>query len=269
MAPRPDISVVIPTYRRPCELRDTLTSVLRQPAATIEVIVVDDCEAGSARDVAAEFPTEIVTYLRNPHPSRGRPAAVRNLGLSHCTGELIHFLDDDDIVPDGYYAAVLEVFRTAPDTQVVFGRIRPFGENADAVRREATYFQGAARRALRCRRFGGRWGFAAAMLFRPTLLVCGAAILRRSCLPTLKGFDTRLPLMEDVDFYARAIRLYGARFLDRLALHYRIGPSLMHQPTGQQATIDECYRRIHDAYRRRHGWSEYVLLKLFALAIRV
>lgn len=263
----PEISVVIPTFRRPVELRQALESVAAQRDVRVEVIVVDDCPDASAREVVESFPPQLVTYRVNPSPSRGRPALVRNLGATHATGELIHFLDDDDLVPDGYYAHVRDLFRASPGLDMVFGRIEPFGRDPAAVSEEADYFASAARRAGRCGRLG-RWGLAAAMLFRPTLLVCGAAILRRSCLPGLQGFDARLPLMEDVDFYMRAIRARGARFIDRLALRYRIGPSLMHRAERPRGLITDSYRRMHRRYRGEHGVVEFLLLKLMAKAIR-
>jgi glycosyltransferase involved in cell wall biosynthesis len=265
--PPPDISVVIPTHRRPAELAEAIASVLAQEGVTVEVIVVDDCADGSAEHVVAALGDPRVRYRRNPEPSGGRPAIVRNVGLGFATGELIHFLDDDDIVPAGHYRAVRAAFVADPDTSVVFGRIEPFGADERTVAHERAYFAAARQRALRCRRFG-RWGFSAALVFRPTLLVCGAAVLRRSCLPRLGGFDARLPLMEDVDFYARATREFGVRFVDRLALHYRIGPSMMHQPA-RAPVIAQSYAAMHRAYRGRHGLVEYALLKLFARTARI
>ena len=263
----PDVSVVIPTYRRPVELAEALASVLRQEGVTVEAFVVDDCPDGSARAVVEAAADPRVTYLADLQPSGGRPALLRNRGLHHATGELIHFLDDDDIVPDGHYRAVKAVFDVHRATNVVFGLIDPFGLDTDAVASERTYFTAARRRALRCRRYG-RLGFAAALLFRPTVLVCGAAMLRRSCLPALGGFDATLPLCEDVEFYARAIRRYGVRFVDRSALRYRIGPSLMHRPE-RGPVIAESYAAMHRAYRARHGRLDFTLLKLFALTARI
>ena len=67
-------------------------------------------------------------------------------------------------------------------------------------------------------------------------------------------------LVEDVDFYARAIRRFGAHFIDRTSLYYRIGPSLMHRPN-QAPTIRDCYRRMHARYRDRHGALDFYALK--------
>ena len=46
-----DFSVVIPTYRRKNQLGEALASVLRQSGVTLEILVIDDCPDGSARDV--------------------------------------------------------------------------------------------------------------------------------------------------------------------------------------------------------------------------
>src|SRR5271168_4372586 len=99
-----DISVVIPPFRRPTLLLEALTSVFRQTGLTPGVIVDDDCPDGSARDVVESLYDPRVIYVRNPSPTGGFPSVVRNLAWPRATGTYIHFLDDDDLVPDGYYA---------------------------------------------------------------------------------------------------------------------------------------------------------------------
>jgi len=48
--------------------------------------------------------------------------------------------------------------------------------------------------------------------------------------------------MEDLDFHVRAMREFGAHFMDRIALRYRIGsPSLMHSPDPDASQL-QCQR---------------------------
>jgi glycosyltransferase involved in cell wall biosynthesis len=258
-----DISVVIPTFRRQNELTEAVGAVLAQEGVTFEVIVVDDCPDRSAAATVGAIADSRVRYVANPDPSAGRPASVRNFGCHLATGDLVHFLDDDDLVPAGHYAAAKAAFAAHPNVGVVFGRIEPFGASEQALAAERTYFAAAAERARRCRRYGPKWAFAASMAFGPTLLVCSAGMLRRKHVASLGGFDSSLPLVEDVDFYARAIRAFGAHFMDRTALRYRIGPSLMRQP-GRDGMIQESYQIMHAAYRRRWGSADFYLLKAFA-----
>ena len=207
-------------------------------------------------------------YLTNWQSSNGRPAVARNIGFGLARAPLIHFLDDDDLVVPGQYAAACKAFAAHPDIGVVFGRVEPFGDDAAEIGRQRHYFVQAERRARRCARLGHRWAFTAAMLFGPTLLVCSAGMVRRDHFDAVGGFDTVMPLMEDVDFYMRAIRHGGVLFLDRTALRYRIGPSLMRQPN-RDGMVLESYRQSQGRYCKRYGLLEFVTLKALATGCRL
>lgn len=268
-----EFSAVIPTYRRPKELREAVTSVLAQTNVTVEIIVVDDSPEGSARDVISAIHDPRVKYLRNPRPTGGIPSVVRNLGWPHTNGMFIHFLDDDDIVPTGHYSAVKEAFSERPEVGMIFGRIEPFGTCATRqLEHERRYFAAAARRASRWQRFGSRWAFVGGMLFDNVFLVCSASVLRRACLVQLGGFDPQIRLMEDAEFHVRAIRECGTYFMDRVVLQYRISnPSLMHSPDPDRSQVTaelEGRRRMQAKYRNERGLLEYYALAVFTRIIR-
>src|SRR3974390_1469014 len=122
-----EFSTIIPTYRRPAQLLEAVTSVLAQVEAIVEIIVVDDSPEGSGRTVIDGLNDPRVTYLKNPNPTGGIPSIVRNLAWPHVKGMFVHFLDDDDIIPQGHYAAVKDAFAEHPKVGMIFGRIEPFG----------------------------------------------------------------------------------------------------------------------------------------------
>lgn len=267
-----DFSVVIPTYRRPKELPEAVESVMGQTGVSFEIIVVDDCPQGSAEALVAALHNPHVTYLKNSQPSGGVPAAVRNLALPHVKGRFLHFLDDDDIVPEGYYAAVKEAFEAHPEIGLVFGRVEPFGACADKqLGHERRFFANAARMASVSGRFGTRFAFASRMLFGLPLLVCSAGVVRKECAEHAAGFDAEIRMLEDADFFARIMRRFGAHFLDRVALRYRISfNSLMHPPSPSPAYIRhmrEGRRRMRRKYRQAHGLMEFCASALFARTI--
>jgi len=264
-----DFSVVIATFRRPKELADAIDSVVGQVGTTVEILVVDDSPEGSARKVVDDLQDPRLRYFKNPHPTGGVPSVVRNLAWPHAKGTYIHFLDDDDIVPDGHYVAVKQAFAANPAVGMVFGRIEPFGAcPATQLQNERHYFADAARKSAICRRFGPKWAFTALMLFDKALLVCSASILRRECVEKLGGFDPEIRLMEDADLHVRAMREFGAHFMDRTAVRYRIGsPSLMHSPHPGKKQLDwerAGHRKIQVKYRAQHGMAEFYTLALFA-----
>src|SRR5271155_2124124 len=110
----PDFSVVIPTFRRPEQLRESIASAIGQRGVKTEVFVIDDSPEGSAEQVVEDFADTRISYVKNPHPTGGRPSVVRNLGWPLAGGSFVHFLDDDDIVEDGHYAAVKSAFEAHP-----------------------------------------------------------------------------------------------------------------------------------------------------------
>lgn len=96
------VSVVIPTYGRPTTLAAAIMSVREQTYRNVEIIVVDDNAPNSesrlaTRKLIQELPdSDIpVIYVELPHNMGG--ALARNEGVMASHGELLTFLDDDDI----------------------------------------------------------------------------------------------------------------------------------------------------------------------------
>lgn len=263
----PDISVVIPTFRREAQLIEAIDSVLAQNVAT-EIIVLDDSPEGSAREAVTRYPSTQVRYVLHQPPTGGKPAAVRNAGWQQAQGKYVHFLDDDDRVAADYYRAALNTFDQHPDIGLVFGLIKPFTSTAHHdIRHEEDFFAAAARRARMANQWHSRHWFAANQLFLPTMLVNSACIVRRECIAALNGYDLSLGLNEDVDFHSRMARQFGFRVLDQVVLHYRINPdSLMHGRTDDNK-LHDAYRKIHARYQQQHGRAEFLALKLLARTV--
>jgi hypothetical protein len=89
-----DITAIVPTFRRPTQLVETVRSPLAQSGVAVEVRVIDDSPEGSAREAVESIGDARVTYTKRATPTRGRPAIVRNDAWPLARGRYIHFLDD-------------------------------------------------------------------------------------------------------------------------------------------------------------------------------
>jgi glycosyltransferase involved in cell wall biosynthesis len=259
-----DISVVMATYRRPTSIVAAIRSILDQSDVQVEVLVVDDCPDGSAESVVLGIGDPRVRYMRNPHSSNRRPAVPRNVGWPLTGGEILHFADDDDLVPEGLYAAALAEFRRFPNIGLVFGSIEAFGEPSKTLVDEQALFARAARRAARLQKLGSKLAFAANLLFLDLLFVGGATLVRRRCVEALGGLPITTEIMEDVNFLAQATRRFGVRYLNRLSLYYRVWPSLMHSQKDLQGALNRSYIRMQADYRKMFGVFDFYVLKIAA-----
>lgn len=90
----PNISVVIPTHKRPTLLKRAIESVLNQTVLPFEVLIVDDIGSNDTKKVVKSFNQKILRYIHN-EDGQGASSS-RNLGAQLAEGEFIAFLDDDD-----------------------------------------------------------------------------------------------------------------------------------------------------------------------------
>ena len=261
-----DVSVVVPTYRRPVELLEALVSALAQEGVSVEAIVIDDSPDGEAESVVANLNDSRLHYLRNPVPTGGNPGQVRNLGWPRARGRYLHFLDDDDRVPPGHYAQTIAEFAAHPDIGMVFGRIEVFGRDPATLAAEQAFFERSARLARLCQRLRSGRAFCAGLMFLDAMLNCGAAVVRRDSVAAVGGFNPEVVLCEDADFFARVARLHGAWFTDRVTSHYRIGESILHRPN-VEPLIEQSFRKSHRAYRERWGRSDFLVMKAMAKSL--
>ncbi len=103
------ISFVVPTYRRPAALGETLDALikLQHPPSDYEVVVVDDGSGDDTPAVAQQF-AHAAASVRYVHQQNAGVAKARNTGAAHAAGELLIFLDDDILVAPDHIERHLE-----------------------------------------------------------------------------------------------------------------------------------------------------------------
>lgn len=114
----PSLSVVLATRDRPQLLARAIQSVIEQRYERWQLIVVDDGTNPDTRAVVAAVEDERVTLAKGP--CRGVSAA-RNVGLEQASGEIVCYLDDDNVMHPAWLQAVAHVFSTRVDVDVAYG----------------------------------------------------------------------------------------------------------------------------------------------------
>lgn len=172
----PEISFVVPYYRKIKSIHRCLKSLFNQSVKEIEVIVVFDGPDHEAEQIVRKF--KHVKILKIPHG--GAPAA-RNAGAKIATGKYISFWDADCYIESGAAGAWLAAFRKFPDADFVYAGYRFVPEGTGGI---------------------------AAERFDPWLLeinnyISGMFPIKREKAPK---WDESLKSLQDWDFWLQAVR---------------------------------------------------------------
>ncbi|HEY9623085.1 MAG TPA: glycosyltransferase [Crinalium sp.] len=229
----PRVSVIIPTYNGDRYLAQAIDSALAQTYRDHEVIVIDDGSTDRTKVILQAYGGRIRAISQK---NQG-VAIARNHGIAVARGELVAFLDADDVFLPDKLAAQVAVFDTHPWSGMVHSgwqRITASGALLNAVEPWHTVPKLTLENWL-------RW--------KPVLP--SAMMIRREWLQRSGGFDPRFPPAEDTELVLR-LALMGceADWLRQVTVCYRQHEdSAMHQGLPQArslaAVIDHFFSHPH------------------------
>lgn len=194
----PSVSVIIPCYNAAAFLAAAVDSVIRQRVDSVEIVIVDDGSTDETSSIALSFGSA-VKLLRQPNAGIG---AARNAGLALAGGELLAFLDADDLWTDNSLAARVMVLQASPDIEGVFGQCEQFFDAGVDPLLSAKWEVDLRKQQFR----------------NP-----GTMLIRRAAFNRVGGFATGLHVGEMVEWLGRAeASAVAFANIDDLALRRRI-----------------------------------------------
>jgi glycosyltransferase involved in cell wall biosynthesis len=185
----PRVSVVVPTRNRQQQLARALASVRAQHFRNFEVLVVDD---GSTDETVpwlrATCPEVRILVMERP---RGA-AAARNRALEHARGDLVAFLDDDDLWRPTYLEGQVRLLDASPAADLSYAdhiEIDPAGRVSRPDTRPLLAYPSAL-----------AWLLAECFIHTLSVVVC-----RRQVFERVGRFDESLTIVHDLDWYRRVV----------------------------------------------------------------
>ena len=205
----------MPAYNALPYIGQAIQSVLDQDYEALELIVVDDGSSDGTPDAARRFGERV----RVIEQKNGGPAAARNRGARAARGELLAFLDADDVWLPGKVRAQVDYLAVQPDVGVVFGQWIRWEANPDGSFSPPPVVPKNTGAALTVAGLSG-WIYPELLLDSVVWIV--SAMVRRSLWDGLGGLDETLRIGEDYDFFLRASRQCRIDKLSRTVAYYRI-----------------------------------------------
>jgi glycosyltransferase involved in cell wall biosynthesis len=233
MTSTPLVSVVIATYNMSRYLPLAVESVLAQTYPHLELHIVDDGSTDGTVAVLERF-ASVPRVTCHRHPNGGQ-ARAKNAGIRASAGDIVAFLDADDIWLPDKLAQQVPVLWQSPTTGVVYSPV----EYIDAEgHRLPSAPDGAHPR-----------GRIAPYLFLDNCIPFPTAIVRRRCLDEVGLFDESLRMSIDWDLWLRIAVDHDFEYLPRATALYRIWGGQMSHDAG---TRFDCTRKVMVRFLEKH-----------------
>jgi GT2 family glycosyltransferase len=203
---RPSFSIVTPCLNAARTLPTTLESVSSQDYPSVEHIIVD----GGSTDGTLDLLERSQDTRWVSEPDRGLSDAV-NKGVRMAKGDLIGWLNADDLYRPGALAIVAEAFASQPSAEWAFGRCGIIDENERAIRSAVTAYKN-----FFLRRYSFRLHLTHNFVSAP------ATFVKRSAFDQVGLFDERFKYSMDYDVWLRLGRRGRPIFVDAELAAFRM-----------------------------------------------
>lgn len=204
------VSVIIPTYKRPTNLKNAIESVLNQTYTQIELIIVDDNDPGDAKEETAKvveyfLKDNRVRYISHDKNING--ATARNTGLMASKGKYIGFLDDDDIyLPEKVEFCVKRLKNSSSKIGGVYGGYLGWNSKEENISR---YKAGDLTEDI------------LTLSFDKNYLHTNTVLYKRSALLAINGFDDSFWRHQDLEINVRFFELFNIDVVNQMVVKLR------------------------------------------------
>lgn len=212
----PYISILIPTYNDPESLPETLRTVLFQDFSDFEVIVVND--GGSSPENYAELSDNRVRLIELE--KNGGVSAARNRALVEAKGEIVYFLDADDLIASDTLSFVARVMQN-PEISILSVGHSPLPSSKVATN---NHLLESNKRNFHLEKHSPS-EFYLLCRYRTGLFIPSAMFLRKKTLLQIAGeapWNTEISNSEDTLLFLMLAHKYSVYRSDEILVIYRL-----------------------------------------------
>ena len=187
----PRISIVTPSYNQGQFLEETILSVLKQDYPNLEYIIIDGDSTDNSVDIIKKYKDQVTYWVSEE--DRGQTHAI-NKGLRKSTGEILNWLNSDDLLKIGALNTIAEYFRKYPEAEFCFGDFSVIDKKGREIfsRKSAPYSFHS-------------------LLYGRQLSIQPSVFFRRCILEKIGYLDETLSFCMDQEFWIRAA-VEGSKF---------------------------------------------------------
>lgn len=204
------VSVIMRTYYRAEEIRESIQSVLNQTFQDLELIIINDGGTDDVKDVIDSFNSDKIRYYRLDK-NCGQNVAL-NEGILRANGKYIAYLDDDDIYYPKHLEILVDFLERNPNYDFVYsnswwcyGKL----ENSKFVEESRKLYE------IRPQKFDK------ILLFEKNYISTLNVLHKKNCFRKTGLFNKELPHLVDWDLWKRYARHFKFHQLNEITGEYR------------------------------------------------
>lgn len=212
MNSNPLISVILTTYNLEEFVEESINSILNQTYTNFELLIVDDGSTDKTKEIIEDIAEKDkrIKFFSILHT--GLPASVRNFGIKHSKGELIAFIDGDDLWTKRKLEDQLMRLKKNPDSVLVYSASFTFGN----VNFFSPFYEvlPLPYKSVKTKED---------LIQKGNAIPLSTVLVKREYIEKTAGFDEDTELkIEDYDFWLRLSEYGNFLFVPRIHLYYRI-----------------------------------------------
>lgn len=232
--PLPLVSIIMPSYNQGAYIGDAIRSVLAQTYPHWELLVQDDGSTDHTREVVSGFSDPRIRYEWTPNS--GLPAVARNRAIRRASGELISFLDSDDLWLPQKLSLQVALHTRDPELGASYARNEIFNETGP-VRLAPPLRDASEGQIFTALCFKNFIGILTVMIRKDSLHKLGSESIFDET-PSLRA-------VEDYDLWLRLSRLCRFRFIPEVVARYRIhGNNISGNPLDSVTRAEQVVTRL-------------------------
>lgn len=192
------VTVIVPCYNYGHFIGEALDSIVAQTYENWECIIVDDGSTDNSMVVIADYVGRDNRFKYIYQENKGLSAA-RNTGIKHATGELLQFLDADDLLETRKLESHVKFLVEHPAVGIVFGEARYF--SAEDPGELFASINGKNQPVTK--KISGTGSDILKFLLVDNIMVVSSPVVRKTVVESVGLFDETLKALEDWEYWLR------------------------------------------------------------------
>ncbi|MFY8021383.1 MAG: glycosyltransferase family 2 protein [Bacteroidia bacterium] len=134
---KPLVSIITPSFQQAKWLESCIQSVLNQTYENVEYIIIDGGSTDGSKEIIEKYADQLAYW--QSQKDNGQANAI-NIGYKKAKGEIIAYLNADDLLEPWAVETIVRVFEVNKEFAIIYGKCKTIDENSQLVK-EAEGFQ--------------------------------------------------------------------------------------------------------------------------------